>query len=284
MSGVTDAAGARRMRLLEELREARQGRGLDECARTLGVDERTVRRDASYLQEVLKVVQGIELRRGRLFAARAGHGPGYFADQVEHNRPAKEAIARAIVAAMPPDLAVAITAGSTTYYVAREFRRAHVECDEPRNLIAFTNSLPVLLEMISAGISTGVVGEVYNADDCAFHSHEFRGAFQASLAIVGASGVVPNPASGTLDLFSHRAEEASFLKQLLGPVPEIVVAVDASKIGRRHPWVFTGGEVLAGKTVRLFTDALPEAQREALGQLTQSAHRHGCAFTFVETD
>jgi DeoR/GlpR family transcriptional regulator of sugar metabolism len=152
-------------------------------------------------------------------------------------------------------------------------RRAVVEGEPPHNLIVFTNSVPSLLELVAAGISTGVLGEIYSPDDCAFHTPEFRGAFQPSLAIVGASGVqfgasvaanvAASAPQGMLDLFSHRAEEAAFLKQLLAGVPEIVLVVDSTKLGRRHPWSFGGG-TLAGKSVRLVTDTLTDAQREEL--------------------
>src|SRR5256885_2074782 len=81
-----------------------------------------------------------------------------------------------------------------------------------RTPIAFTNSLPALTELISGGISTGLVGEVYNPDDSAFHSHELRSGFHPSVAIVGASGLIANGRS--LELYSHRAEEAAFMRQL----------------------------------------------------------------------
>ena len=138
-----------------------------------------------------------------------------------------------------------------------------------------------LLELVAAGVSTGVLGEIYAPEDCAFHAPEFRSAFQPGLAIVGASGVLfgSSAPQGTLDLFSHRAEEAAFLKQLLANVPEIILAVDSTKLGRRHPWSF-GGSVLAGKSVRLVTDVLSEAQREELAQLSGRMARIGATFQF----
>lgn len=281
---MTELAAARRMRLLEMLRCGGAGRELSSYAHDFGVDERTIRRDIDYLQDVVGAVEQIALRRGQVYATRGGHGPGYFTDQLEHNRAAKQAIAREVVDSLGDNLAIALTAGSTTYQVAREIRRAHVEDERPHSLIVFTNSLPALLELIAAGVSTGVIGEVYDPDDSAFHSHEFHSAFQSSLAVVGASGVVANPTAGTLELFSHRAEEAAFLKQLLAPIPEIVVAVDSSKVGRRHPWSFTSGGILTGKTVRLFTSRLSDAQREPLQKLVGSAHRNGCAFNYTEVE
>lgn len=281
---MTEQAAARRMKLLDELLRDGAGKELGDYARQFGVDERTIRRDVDYLQEVAGGVEQIGLRRGRVYATRSGHGAGYFHDQLAHRRAAKESIAKVVVGSLADNLAIAITAGSTTYYVAREIRRTHIEEDRPRNLIAFTNSLPALYELISAGVSTGVIGEVYNPDDSAFHVHEFRSAFQPSVGIVGASGVVPNAAAGSLDLFSHRAEEAAFLKQLLQPIPEIYVAVDATKLGHRHPWSFTSNGVLTGKTVRLFTSEVDDQQRDTLEQLVANGHRTGCRFTYMTAE
>ncbi len=270
---------ARRLRLLEELRSAPHGRDLAEVAALLGADERTIRRDVEALRDLLEAVGGIEIRRGRVFASSGPSAYGYFGGQVELQRSAKEAIAAAVVADLADNLALAITAGSTTYYAAREIRRSVTLDQRPSGLIVFTNSLPVLVEMEQAGISTGVLGEVYNAEDRAFHSHNAVGAFHASLALVGASGVVANPNTGELELYSHRAEEAVFLEQLLAPIPEIWVAVDGSKLGRRHPWAFTNGRMLAGKRVRLITDS---ADPDLLDRLRSGARSFGYEFDVVE--
>lgn len=279
---MTEQAAARRMRLLEELQNGGAGRELIEYAGRLHVDERTIRRDVDYLQDVVATVRGIEVRRGHVYSTCDGFTPGYFTGELQHNRVAKEAIARRVVESLGENLAIVITAGTSTYFVAREIKRATVEEVRPHNLIAFTNSLPALMALISGGVSTGIIGEVYNPDDCAFHSHELRTAFHPGVAIVGASGVVANPGSGTLDLYSHRAEEASFMKQLLGPIPEIIVAVDGTKVGKRHPWSFTSGGLLTGKSVRLFTDSLDSGQTDLLESLAGAAHKSGSRFGFEQ--
>ncbi len=278
---MADQADTRRMRLMDLLAVSEEPQDLESLAATLRCDVRTIRRDLDQLQRVLERVHGIEVRRGKVLVARAGYSPGYFTDQLGRNAAAKEAIARAIVGTLGDDLAVALTAGSTPYAVAREMRRVVVEGGPPHNLIVFTNSVPSLLELVAAGVSTGVLGEIYAPEDCAFHTPEFRSAFQPSLAIVGASGVLfgPQTTQHGLDLFSHRAEEAAFLKQLLASVPEIIIAADSTKLGRRHPWSF-GGTVLTGKTVRLVTDTLTEAQHEELSQLTERLALTGTTFRF----
>lgn len=277
---MTDQAAARRMRILESLLRDGAERDLADIAQEHSVDDRTVRRDVDYLQDTVSGVGQIGLRRGRVFAARDWRGPGYFGQHVDVNREAKEKIAAAVVESLPDHVAIAITAGSTTYHVARELRRSAVEERRPNNLIAFTNSLPALMELVAAAIPTGVIGEIFNADDYAFHSNEYRSAFQPGIVIVGASGVVANPNTGLLELYSHRAEEAAFLKQLLTPVPEMIVAVDATKIGHRHPWAFTTGGVLAGKKVHLVTSPLAAEVQDTLSKLEVSALRSGVQFSF----
>jgi DeoR/GlpR family transcriptional regulator of sugar metabolism len=278
---MAEQAEARRMRLLEMLADSEEQFDLEELSGALRCDARTIRRDLDSLQHLLQRVQGLEVRRGRVHVARAGYSPGYFTEHLERRAEAKEQIARAVVARLQDDMAVALTAGSTPYAVAREIRRVVVEGGTPRNLIVFTNSVPALLELVAAGVATGALGEIYSPEDCAFHTPEFRSAFQPAVAIVGASGVLfgAQAAEGSLDLFSHRAEEASFLKQLLAGVPEIIVAVDSSKLGRRHPWNF-GGPVLAGKTVRLVTDVLTDAQRAELRNLSEKLGVEGTTLQY----
>ncbi len=278
---MADQADTRRMRLMDLLAASEEPQELDYLAATLRCDVRTIRRDLDQLQRVLDRVHGLEVRRGKVLVARAGYSPGYFTDQLGRNASAKEAIARAVVASLGDDLAVALTAGSTPYAVAREMRRVTVEGGPPHNLIVFTNSVPSLLELVAAGVSTGVLGEIYAPEDCAFHTPEFHSAFQPSMAIVGASGVLFGAQTNQhgLDLFSHRAEEAAFLKQLLAGVPEIIIAADSTKLGRRHPWSF-GGSILAGKSVLLVTDVLTEPQREELTLLTERLALNGTRFRF----
>ena len=280
---MAENADVRRIRLLELLAASDEPQSLESLADHMECDTRTIRRDLDLLQRLLQNVQGLEVRRGRVMVARSGYSPGYFTAQLGKNLAVKEAIARQVVATLADDLAVALTAGSTPYAIAREMRRSVVEEGKPQNLIVFTNSVPALQELIAAGISAGVLGEIYDPEDCSFHTPEFRSAFQPSVAIVGASGVLMtvSGAGASLELYSHRAEEAAFMKLLLAHVPEVVVAVDSTKIGKRHPWNF-GGTVLHGKTVRLVTDNLTREQSQEFAELTPRFARHGMTL-IVET-
>ena len=71
----------------------------------------------------------------------------------------------------------------------------------------------------------------------------------------------------------------AFLKQLLSDIPEIIIAADSSKLGRRHPWSF-GGTVLQGKSVRLVTDFLTDRQSDELAAVAARLAQSGTAFSF----
>ncbi len=273
-------ADARRLRLLELLVQADESYSVDELGDLLKCDGRTIRRDLDHLHDLLQNCNGIEVRRGRAMVARTGYSPGYFTDQLEKNQAAKQQIARAVLDHVRDGQAAALTAGSTTFEVAREIRRRSIEGVPPGNLIVFTNSVPSLLQLVAADISTGVLGEIYNDDDCAFHAPEYRSAFQPEIAIVGASGLTVNAAAGTIELYSHRAEEAAFLRQLIHSVPEIILAVDSHKIGRRHPWSF-GGPSLHNKRVLLVTEDMATDLQDEIDLLTERLRGYGTQFKAV---
>lgn len=278
---MSEQAEARRMRLLGILAKSNEPIDLTQLSVELRCDERTIRRDLDLLQQTFQQVQGIEVRRGRVLIGKPGYHSGYFADQMDRNIGAKEAIAKAVVASLPDNTSLALTAGSTTFAVAREIRRSVIEDNRPRNLIAFTNGIPALQELVAAGVSTGVVGEIFNPEDCALHTQEYHSSFQPGVVIVGASGILygNDTAHNTFDLFTHRAEEAAFLKQLIAGVSEIIVVADNSKLGCRHPWSF-GGKVLQGKKVRLVTDTLSQEQHDELSRLAESLPALGIRFQF----
>ncbi len=273
---------ARRMRLLEMIARSEEAYELDSLAVAMKCDARTIRRDLDSIQQLLQIVQGVEIRRSKVLAVRTGHSPGYFSDQLEKNAPAKARIAKAIVRKLPDEIAIALTAGSTPFAVAKEIRRAVVADESPKNPIVFTNSLPALLEMVVAGVATGALGEIYVPEDCALHSPEFHSSALPSVAIVGASGISIGADGGGLpglNLFSHRAEEAAFMKQLLVNIPEVIIAADNSKLNKRHPWNF-GGKTLNGKKVRLVTEALSQEQTYDLDRLAERLISDNILFSY----
>lgn len=277
-----DSSGARRYALLEMLAGASDGVTLSEAADRLSVDERTVRRDVEALQDLFALVEGVNLVRGKLCAVPARAFAHPLGDAKKLRDSAKAAMARAAVRRIQDGAAVVLTAGTSTLAVAAELRRAQVMGERPRDPIVFTNSLPALLELVAGGISTGVVGEVYSPPDRAFHTHEVRTRFHASLAVVGASGIILEPAAGGLSLCSDRIEEAAFMRQLLAPIPEILVVAEAAKIGKHHPWSFTSDGLLLGKRVHIVTTPLQRSQSDALAALVEGGRRAGMTMTYEE--
>ncbi len=274
---MTDQASSRRMRIMERLRESEEGASLAELAGEFGTDERTIRRDAELLQDLLNEVGGVELVRGRLRPNRCAA----WRRQAQMDD-ARRLMAEAALKHVPDGTALVITAGSSTLAVASAIRRAEMRGGKPSGLIVFTNSLPALLELVEAGVSTGVIGEVYNPGDMAFHSHELRTRFQASLAVVGASGIVLGGGNGSVSLCSDRVEEAAFMRQILAPIPQVLVVADATKIGRRHPWSFTSDGLLADKSVHIVTTTLTRNQSDTLAATAEAGRKLGMTLTFEE--
>ena len=274
---MTDQSSTRRMRIMERLREAEDGLTLSELAGEFGTDERTIRRDAEYLQALLSVVGGIEITRGRLRPDRS------LAWRREaRSDAARCAMAEAALGHIPDGTALVVTAGRSTLAVASAIRRSEMRGCSPKELIVFTNSLPALLELVEAGISTGIIGEVYNPRDMAFHSHELRTRFQASIAVVGASGIVLGGGTGSVSLCSDRVEEAAFMRQILAPIPQVLVVADATKIGRRHPWSFTSDGLLTDKSIHIVTTELTRAQTDALAATADAGRKVGLMLSFEE--
>jgi DeoR/GlpR family transcriptional regulator of sugar metabolism len=112
-----------------------------ELARELGVSDMTVRRDLEALHNaglVEKVHGGATALQGS-----ALFEPG-FAAKSDLQKPEKEAIARAAVGLVMPGMAIGISAGTTTYALARRL------VDVP-GLTVVTNSVPVADALHRAG-------------------------------------------------------------------------------------------------------------------------------------
>src|SRR6266516_1729912 len=129
---VTDLPAQRQERILGEV--ARNGGArVSELTELLGVSDMTVRRDLDTLARrglVRKVHGGATLpRRG------STDEPGFEAKSSQE-RPAKDAIARRAAEFVEPGIAVAVTAGTTTYALAHHLARVP-------ELTVVTNSLQV---------------------------------------------------------------------------------------------------------------------------------------------
>ncbi|MDE2126897.1 MAG: DeoR/GlpR transcriptional regulator [Armatimonadetes bacterium] len=275
---MAENTDARRMRLLARLAGAGQAVRLELLADEERCNLRTIRRDLDALQRLFETVRSVEVHRGFAAVCTAPYALGRFRNNLQIHTEAKRAIARVVAGMVPNDASIALTGGTTLLYVAQELRAAAIEGRPPTGCIVFTNSLPALHELVAAEIATGVLGEIYVAEDCALHSPSFHSAFQPSLAIAGVSGLTLNSEASTnaLSLYSSRADEATFLRDLLSGVPEIIVPADSSKLNRRHPWSIY--LPLADKKVTLVTESLTERQVAELQSVRQRLTSLRCDF------
>jgi len=135
-------AAQRHAHILDRLRAEGVVR-VSDLMRELDVSDMTVRRDLEALEaqgELVKVHGGATLLRDS-----AVHEPGFDTKRtLEHD--AKLAIARAAAALVEPGMAVAVSAGSTTYEVCRRL------ADVPR-LTVVTNSVPAAEVLYHGGRS-----------------------------------------------------------------------------------------------------------------------------------
>jgi len=133
-------ARQRQERILEALR-ASGGVRVSDLTEQLQVSYMTIRRDLDALAE-----QGLveKVHGGATVASqRSAEEPGFEAKSFRE-RPEKEAIAAAAVGLVQPGTAIGVTAGTTTWTLARYLR------DIP-NLTVVTNSVPVSEVMRSSG-------------------------------------------------------------------------------------------------------------------------------------
>jgi DeoR/GlpR family transcriptional regulator of sugar metabolism len=104
--------------ILQDVRRAGSARVSDLTER-LGVSDMTIRRDLEVLARagLIEKVHGGAVLPG----APSSHEPGFEAKSVLE-RPEKEAIARAAAALVTPGTAIALSAGTTTFELARHLR------------------------------------------------------------------------------------------------------------------------------------------------------------------
>ena len=104
--------------ILQDVRRAGSAR-VSDLTQRLGVSDMTVRRDLEVLASagLIEKVHGGAVVPG----VPSSHEPGFDAKSVLE-RPEKEAIARAAAALVTPGTAIALSAGTTTFELARHLR------------------------------------------------------------------------------------------------------------------------------------------------------------------
>jgi DeoR/GlpR family transcriptional regulator of sugar metabolism len=213
-------ARQRQTLILERVREDGGVRVAD-LARELGVSDMTVRRDLELLHNrglLEKVHGGATSRPGS-----ALFEPG-FAAKSALQEPEKDAIADAAVALVMPGTAIGISAGTTTYALARRL------VDVP-GLTVVTNSVPVADVLHKAGrsdqtiILTGGVRTPSDALVGPFAVAALR-TIHVDLVFMGVHGMDPHSGFTTPNVL-----EADTDRALVGSGRRLVVVADHSKWG-----------------------------------------------------
>ena len=215
--------------ILERLRSDGAVR-VSELMRELGVSDMTVRRDLEVLEaqgHLVKVHGGATLLR-----ESAVHEPGFDTKRtLEHE--AKLAIARRAAAMVEPGMAVAVSAGSTTYEVSRRL------ADVPR-LTVVTNSVPAAEVLYHGGRSDQTIilsGGVRTPSDALvgpFAVNALR-AVNVDLVFLGVHGMHERAGFTTPNMLEAETNQA-----LIETGGRLVVAADHTK------WGVTGVSTIAG--------------------------------------
>jgi DeoR/GlpR family transcriptional regulator of sugar metabolism len=214
--------------ILERLRADGAVR-VSDLMRQLGVSDMTVRRDLEALEaqgHLVKVHGGATLLRDS-----AVHEPGFDTKRaLEHE--AKLAIARAAAALVEPGMAVAVSAGSTTYEVSRRL------ADIPR-LTIVTNSVPAAEVLYHGGRSDQTIilsGGVRTPSDALvgpFAVNALR-AVNVDIVFLGVHGMDARAGFTTPNLLEAETNQA-----LIETGRKLVVTADHTK------WGVTGVSTIA---------------------------------------
>lgn len=198
---------------------------INEAAVELRVSEMTIRRD---LQELEAMGQARRVRGGAVAV-----GPTPFADRHRHRARAKSRIAAKLLPLVPPTGAIAVDASSTLLRLSSALESA-------RDLVIVTNGLqtfealqgtPGIRPVLTGGEHDPRTGSLVGPLACRSAS-----TFLLQRLFISAAGV--DPEHGTSEA---AIEEAEVKRALAAVAAEVVLAVDASKLGTRGlataiPW------------------------------------------------
>jgi DeoR/GlpR family transcriptional regulator of sugar metabolism len=221
-------APQRHARILERLKADGVVRVAD-LMRDLDVSDMTVRRDLEVLEsrgQLVKVHGGATLLR-----ESALHEPGFDAKR-RMEQAAKLAIARAAASLVQPGMAVAVSAGSTTYEVCRRL------ADVPR-LTVVTNSVPAAEVLYHGGRSDQTIilsGGVRTPSDALvgpFAVHALR-TVNVDIVFLGVHGMHLRAGYTTPNMLESETDQA-----LIATGRRLVVTADHTK------WGVTGVSTIA---------------------------------------
>jgi DeoR/GlpR family transcriptional regulator of sugar metabolism len=242
-------APQRRALIVERLREHGAVR-VSELMQELGVSDMTVRRDLEVLEgqgHLVKVHGGATLQR-----ESAVHEPGFDTKRtLEHE--AKVAIAHVAAVMVEPGMAVAVSAGTTTYEVCRRL------LEVPR-LTVVTNSVPAAEVLYHGGRSDQTIilsGGVRTPSDALvgpFAVSALR-AVNVDLVFLGVHGMHPRAGYTTPNMLEAETNQA-----LIETGGRLIVTADSTK------WGVTGVSTIAPLSAAdtVITDRRLNAQSRAV--------------------
>ena len=223
---------------------------VSDLMRQLGVSDMTVRRDLEVLEtqgHLVKVHGGATLLRDS-----AVHEPGFDTKRtLEHD--AKLAIARAAAALVEPGMAVAVSAGSTTYEISRRL------ADVPR-LTVVTNSVPAAEVLYHGGRRDQTIilsGGVRTPSDALVGPFAVNALHSVNVDIVflGVHGMHERAGFTTPNMLEAETNQA-----LIETGRRLVVTADHTK------WGITGVSTIAqlGRADAVITDRDLSAEAQAV--------------------
>lgn len=213
-------ARMRRKQILEEL-QAKGGVRLTELSDAFAVSEMTIRRDLDALEHegLIERVHG-----GAVISQRGTEEPG-FEQKVLWEQPEKTAIALRAAALVRPGSAVALSAGTTTWALARQLALARVE-----RITVVTNSISAWQELQRApspGTTVILTGGEFRTPSGALVGPTADAAIRSlyfDLLFLGVHGL--DPVAG---LTTPNISEAETNRTFIGRCRRLVVVADHTK-------------------------------------------------------
>ncbi len=237
----------RQTELLQQVRRS-GAMSVEALAQAFGVTLQTVRRDVTLLAEA-----GLLARfHGGVRVPSSTTENIAYRQRQQLNLNAKQAIARAVAAAVPNGCSLILNIGTTTECIARELLRhkALRVITNNLNVAAILSDNPDCEVMVAGGTvrtrDRGIVGEV---------TVEFMRQFKVDIGLIGISGI---EGDGTLRDFDVHEVEVS--RVIIEQSREVWLATDHSKFNR--PAMVELATL--SRLDRLFTDAAPPEPFPAL--------------------
>jgi DeoR/GlpR family transcriptional regulator of sugar metabolism len=200
-----------------------------QLAELLGVSEMTIRRDLG----VLAAQQLVDKVHGGAVLARGGAAEPHFATKRRINAAAKAAIAEAAVTRISDGMTVALSAGTTTWQVARRLRGG------VRDLAFVTNSLNVAGALEANGWHSIVVsgGSFRTPSDALVgpFANQILRQLNADLLLLGVHSI-----DARVGLTTPNVAEAETNQILVAGARRVVVVADSSKLGQVSLATFAG--------------------------------------------